>query len=162
MVLVDDLLGRRGVTHGDYGDVARIVQNWKRALRTSSCFSLNSPVCQESADMILTKLGRIISGDWRCLDHWDDIRGYALLAANSIHDEPHDRGAFGQYTMRIGFVKAATTDPLWLSKSVELQAVLLRLLVELTRAMSSGGGRAAWHEFSNVTERSYATLIDGD
>lgn len=34
---------------------------------------------QESIDMILTKISRIVSGNPSEPDHWDDIAGYAFL-----------------------------------------------------------------------------------
>lgn len=80
---IDELLRKRGTTHGDFSEHARITQNlkamaangvnWKQSKLTSTQ--------REAIDMILHKLGRIIAGDPNHRDHWDDIAGYARLAS---------------------------------------------------------------------------------
>lgn len=39
-------------------------------------------VQRESLSMIFHKIGRILAGDPNFRDHWDDIAGYAKLAAD--------------------------------------------------------------------------------
>jgi hypothetical protein len=41
-------------------------------------------VQREAVEMILHKVGRIISGDPNVHDHWDDIAGYAKLVSERI------------------------------------------------------------------------------
>ena len=37
--------------------------------------------------MILHKIGRIVAGDEREVDHWQDIAGYATLAVKELERE---------------------------------------------------------------------------
>jgi hypothetical protein len=85
-VSTEELLTERGKTHGDYGDHATITQALKHTINAwdkplKSGFKLNV-VQRESLDMIAHKIGRILAGDPDFRDHWDDIAGYAKLAAD--------------------------------------------------------------------------------
>lgn len=77
----EDLLSERGKTHGDFEHNASVSQDIKRLLRSCGNWSLLGPSHQEALDMIAHKIGRIMAGDWTHQDHWDDIEGYAKLAA---------------------------------------------------------------------------------
>jgi hypothetical protein len=80
------VLNERQKTHGDFRDTARIAQKLKTAVFVDS--SELSPVQQESLDMILTKIARILSGNPNERDDWKDIAGYATLAVDFInHDD---------------------------------------------------------------------------
>ena len=87
-----ELLNERGKTHGDYGHHANITQNiktvmancwapWNGADRVHCWHKLRNDQ-KESLDMIAHKIGRILAGDPDFRDHWDDIAGYAKLAAD--------------------------------------------------------------------------------
>ena len=84
---VHSLLQEREKTHGDFrrvagvaGDLKSIIHgagtNWGKLRRDK----------QEALDMIASKMGRILSGDPECKDHWRDISGYAELIAESLDD----------------------------------------------------------------------------
>lgn len=68
----------REKTHGDFADNAMVSQRIKSVIREAY---ISSPVFRESLDMIALKIGRICSGQHDFRDHWEDIAGYAELAA---------------------------------------------------------------------------------
>ena len=78
------LLGSRGPTHGSYNVGARIIQALKYVIRDAPNYENLTNPQKESLDLIATKMGRILTGDPNCLDHWDDIIGYAQLISNRI------------------------------------------------------------------------------
>ncbi len=83
MTPTEELLAERGKTHGKFEHHAGCTQELKLVFdgwRQTAGVSL-SPVQQEAVDMILHKLGRIATGKPDFRDHWDDIAGYATLAA---------------------------------------------------------------------------------
>lgn len=75
----DPLLQEREKTHGSFAETARVAQDLKHNLRHSSMHHLEDVRQLEALDMIATKIGRILSGDPKCKDHWADIAGYAKL-----------------------------------------------------------------------------------
>jgi hypothetical protein len=83
-------LQQRGQTHGDYTDHARITQKLKNIvqgellLRDTRGQDKLSHCAEESLDMILHKIGRIIAGQWDEPDHWQDIAGYATITEKRI------------------------------------------------------------------------------
>lgn len=77
----DPLLVARQATHGNFADNARISQYLKRYFRTEKGHFGLPDVQQEAIDMICLKLSRIMSGQADYADHWNDIAGYAKLAA---------------------------------------------------------------------------------
>lgn len=76
------LLSARGKTHGVYADQAELTQAHKAVLRAHPGWAKLSPVQRDAIEMISVKLSRIIVGDANHRDHWDDIAGYAIQAAN--------------------------------------------------------------------------------
>lgn len=76
----DPLLTERGKTHGDFEINARLSQSLKAQFSIYGADSL-CDVHREALDMIALKLSRILSGQPDFKDHWDDIAGYAKLAA---------------------------------------------------------------------------------
>jgi len=79
---IKDLLIERGKTHGDYADHAAITQRIKRAFADDHHISKLNDMQVESLEMIAHKIGRILAGNPNFRDHWDDIAGYAKLAAD--------------------------------------------------------------------------------
>lgn len=81
----EQLTEERGKTHGDFEDNARISQELKDIFREEMNRSgvVCNDVLYEALDMIALKLSRILSGQPHFKDHWDDIAGYAHLAAKS-------------------------------------------------------------------------------
>lgn len=76
-------LAEREMTHGKWEDTSYVAQGIKAALREQVSDVLDSPFT-ESLDLIATKMSRIVSGNARTLDHWEDIKGYAQLAIEYI------------------------------------------------------------------------------
>lgn len=79
------LLQEREKTHGSFERNADYSQRLKSvfdlAQKTQSLRFSN--VQREALDMIALKLSRILSGQADFKDHWDDIAGYAQLAAEA-------------------------------------------------------------------------------
>jgi hypothetical protein len=76
------LLSARGKTHGCYAEQADITQRHRAVLRSAKNWDSLSSVQKDAIEMISVKISRIISGDPSHRDHWEDIAGYATLAAN--------------------------------------------------------------------------------
>lgn len=89
---VDKIIDERELTHGDYTNTARIIQKLKVVVmnelsqRNTRGQAPLDHVQRESIDMIVHKIGRIISGNPNTKDHWDDIAGYAQLASMRVTD----------------------------------------------------------------------------
>jgi len=86
----DPLLIERETTHGDYRNTARIIQRLKDTLlveqvrRTKRGQPRLTDTQKECLDMIVHKIGRIVSGESGHADHWQDIAGYAKLARADV------------------------------------------------------------------------------
>ncbi len=81
----DPLLVEREKTHGSFAKNAEISQRLKLLFDE---FGLNKPgdfqwIHREALDMIALKISRILSGQAKTKDHWDDIAGYAKLGAEA-------------------------------------------------------------------------------
>lgn len=81
----DPLLQERAKTHGPFKTNAAISQRIKGLIRNSEMETndMLSDVHREALDMIALKISRILSGQSRFKDHWDDIAGYAKLGAEA-------------------------------------------------------------------------------
>lgn len=79
---IAEVISERHKTHGEYGDVAITAQAIKAALREdrTNWHRLHERN-KESLDLIATKMARIVCGDEYHPDHWNDIEGYARIAA---------------------------------------------------------------------------------
>ena len=80
----DELLNERGRTHGDFADHAGMTQHLKAVMSRGVRYQDLTPSQRESLDMIVHKIGRILSGNPDLQDHWDDIAGYARLVSQQI------------------------------------------------------------------------------
>lgn len=79
---IKDTLAERGKVHGDFTDNAEISQAFKDIVHSHD--GKLTPVMREGIDMILGKVGRILSGNPAHKDHWHDIAGYATLVEERI------------------------------------------------------------------------------
>jgi hypothetical protein len=79
------ILAERGKVYGDFTDHAAITQNLKRLMQTMPKWERLSDPHAEALEMIAHKIGRILNGDPNYRDSWDDIAGYAKLAADRCH-----------------------------------------------------------------------------
>jgi len=80
------LLGERGKTHGVYAEQATLTQRHRAILRNTIGWGRLTDVQRDALEMISVKISRIITGDHNHRDHWEDIAGYATLAANGGHE----------------------------------------------------------------------------
>jgi hypothetical protein len=81
---VAETLATRASTHGDFIENGRIMQILKADLRTGVNWDFLRPEQREALEMIVHKIGRILSGDPNEPDHWKDIAGYATLVYNIL------------------------------------------------------------------------------
>ena len=87
MTDLKSILEERSRSHGDFNEPARIAQGLKAVARNGINWKQNhlTDVQMEAIEMILHKIGRIVSGDPNHKDHWLDIAGYAQLAADRCY-----------------------------------------------------------------------------
>lgn len=76
---IENTLGERQHTHGNFAENAECSQFLKRAIKSYTTKNL-SPVQAEAIDNICQKIARIITGNPNHVDNWHDIAGYATLA----------------------------------------------------------------------------------
>jgi len=81
---IEAILKTRDDTHGDYNDTAAAAQKVKDILRSYPNWSRLDAPKREAIDLIATKLGRIIAGNFNFADHWNDIAGYAKLVSDRL------------------------------------------------------------------------------
>lgn len=83
----DPLLQEREKTHGNFRNNAIFSQHLKAVFKGGMGMPQTAhglvPEQREALDMIALKLSRILSGQANFKDHWDDIAGYAKLAAEA-------------------------------------------------------------------------------
>ena len=84
--MIEELLAERGKVHGDFTYHALFTQCLKENMRNAPNWNNLSHVQKESLEMIQHKIGRILAGDPNHADHWDDIAGYATLAAQRVEN----------------------------------------------------------------------------
>lgn len=90
---VEDTLAERQQTHGDFNVQSMISQQLKLTARESpnSNWDELDWDMQESLDMILHKVARLLAGDPNTIDTWHDISGYATLVERRLVAElKHD------------------------------------------------------------------------
>lgn len=78
---MSDLTDTREKTHGDFRNNASVAQELRAVFRAAVKWHELPSVQREALDNIATKLSRILGGNYDHVDHWDDIAGYAELAA---------------------------------------------------------------------------------
>ena len=86
-VSIEDVLKQREVTHGDFPTKATTIQILKNIMRDTEKWKDLSFAQQESLDMIMTKIGRILHGNPNEPDHWLDIIGYTKLISDDIEEQ---------------------------------------------------------------------------
>lgn len=97
----EQLLAERGKTHGDFAEHALVTQTLKRfighdlfaeAVFRERITTGTAAVMQEAMDMTLHKIGRIVAGDCRVIDHWADIAGYNELVVQHLRKVASEKG----------------------------------------------------------------------
>lgn len=84
----EDILNERQKTHGEFKTAAAIMQSLKEVMRRQPSYNGLSAAHREALEMIQHKVARILNGNANHKDHWDDIAGYATLAAREIPVAP--------------------------------------------------------------------------
>lgn len=78
---VQSTLKERESQYGDYTVQAEWAQDAKLSCRQTPNWCALSGAQRESIDMIVTKLSRILHGDYNHQDSWLDLAGYSHLGA---------------------------------------------------------------------------------
>jgi hypothetical protein len=86
-ISIVDVLKQREATHGDFSTKATTIQVLKNIMRGTERWRDLSFAQQESLDMIMTKVGRILHGNPNEPDHWLDIMGYTKLISDDIEEQ---------------------------------------------------------------------------
>ncbi len=83
---ITQTLTERGQRYGKFTSHAEVTQMLKTVVATAlrKRDKTLAPDQQESLDMILHKIGRIVNGDPDYDDSWVDIAGYAKLVADRL------------------------------------------------------------------------------
>lgn len=78
------ILEERGAVYGDFLAQAQITGDLKMVMHARLGWAKLSPDMEEALDMIAVKIARILNGNPRHTDSWDDIAGYATLVADRL------------------------------------------------------------------------------
>lgn len=81
---INATLAERQKTHGDFSVHADVTQGLKSVMHEQSQWCRLTDSQCEALDMIVHKIGRILSGNPNHVDHWHDIAGYATLIENQL------------------------------------------------------------------------------
>lgn len=82
--MIQDTLNDREAKYGDFGELSKAIQAYKSAIRHAPSWPKMTAVQREAAEMVATKLCRVVYGDPLHFDSWLDIAGYATLAAEEF------------------------------------------------------------------------------
>ena len=87
--MVKRTLEEREKTHGSWSTTSKVIQLIKDVIRryAPSDIDLQS---KEALEMIAHKIGRIICGNPKELDHWLDVAGYATLEHDRLKETIED------------------------------------------------------------------------
>lgn len=88
---IQNVLADRARTHGDFEHVAKMSQNLKHQMQSVNAYMHLDYFMAESLEAIAAKIARILAGNARETDHWQDIAGYATLVVRQIEREEIDR-----------------------------------------------------------------------
>lgn len=83
---IEKILEERQSSHGDYGVQSKVTEAIKDILLEAGYKQLPWYV-RNALDLIATKIGRLVCGDYKHADHYDDIAGYAQLVKKEISKE---------------------------------------------------------------------------
>jgi hypothetical protein len=84
---IRNILDERKETHGSFTENAEISQGLQSVVAMGSKWYNMSAVQKEAIRVICAKIARICTGDPNHKDSWDDIAGYAILAADRIEEK---------------------------------------------------------------------------
>lgn len=78
------VLDERAKNYGPFKDMAAITQSFKEILHTAPSWKNMQADQQESLEMIVHKMARILNGQPDYADSWVDIAGYARLVSERL------------------------------------------------------------------------------
>ena len=81
---IQQILAERGSRYGRFDAHALVTQRLKQALTSGTNWDFLEPDAKEALEMIVHKIGRILSGDPDYDDSWVDLAGYAQLIVDRI------------------------------------------------------------------------------
>jgi hypothetical protein len=81
---IDATLDERGKRYGSYAEKAVIIQQMKESMRSGSSWAGMDADMKESLEMVVHKIGRIVTGDVNYHDNWHDLIGYTKLVADRL------------------------------------------------------------------------------
>ncbi len=83
------LLVERGNKHGDFTHGAQFTQDVMDILTAQTNWRCLKAFEKEGIHMIVHKMQRVLSGDYRYDDHWLDVEGYARVIRQRIELSDH-------------------------------------------------------------------------
>jgi hypothetical protein len=86
MTTIEPLLSEREKQYGSFSDVSACSQAMKLVMKSTNGWKQLSNAQKESLEHVATKIARILNGDPNYVDSWNDIAGYAILAAMDINN----------------------------------------------------------------------------
>ena len=101
---LEGILEERQSTHGDYNEVSRISQALRDVFKSGSNWERLNDCQREAIEMMCSKFGRIMSGNFNFQDHWEDLAGYAKLGQMFSLEKPVDK------TAKVSFSHKPTTQ----------------------------------------------------
>lgn len=81
---IDKILDSRGKLYGDFVEQAAISQELKFVMCDYLSHNRLESYQREALEMIQHKIARILNGDPKYIDSWQDIAGYAMLVVNEL------------------------------------------------------------------------------
>lgn len=83
---MNDLLKDRQSTHGTYSDNANLHEFLMKILTQTEKWHTLPNTVKYGLTCIIMKICRIVNGNYKFNDHYDDISGYALKTKESVND----------------------------------------------------------------------------
>jgi hypothetical protein len=87
---IDEMLKSRDKVYGDFITQAAISQRLKNVVCSFRNPNMLESYQQEALEMIQHKIARILNGDPKYIDSWQDIAGYAMLVVNVLKARKKD------------------------------------------------------------------------
>jgi hypothetical protein len=81
---LQEVLAQRGNSHGHITIQAALSQEFKAAAMASPNWDKLEPYQKECIEMILHKVSRALTGDYKEPDHYKDIAGYSTLVEREL------------------------------------------------------------------------------
>ena len=93
---MEKILEARANRYGPFINNATIAQKMKLNVACGIIWGEMDADAAEAIDMICTKISRIVTADWRYVDNWRDIEGFAKLVADRLEANELRKNLTGQ------------------------------------------------------------------